>query len=188
MPSACKHYYYFSFTIPKRLPISMLMSVDFWHHFRPQVIFHPGGPTMLLGVVLEKRIWNSSNCDSFLSTGASRFDHISPHLYQLHWLPVYSRIHFKVLIFIYNALNDHAPLYIRNLLSFRNQSYKLRFNSDILHQPIFKLSFVNERHFSAVGPRLWNNLPIHIRNSQSFNKFKSNLKTHIFTLAFKNYL
>ncbi|XP_068684831.1 uncharacterized protein [Montipora foliosa] len=39
-------------------------------------------------------------------------DHISPVLEEFHWLPVKYRIVFKILLFIYKAINGLAPTYI----------------------------------------------------------------------------
>ena len=38
-------------------------------------------------------------------TLTKKFDHITPVLIQLHWLPVHFRILFKVLLLVYEALN-----------------------------------------------------------------------------------
>ena len=40
-----------------------------------------------------------------------KFDHISPVLRELHWLPVEHRISYKILHLTYKALNGHAPQY-----------------------------------------------------------------------------
>ena len=45
-----------------------------------------------------------------------KFDHITPILRDLHWLPVSKRISFKVLILTYRALHDLAPDYIADLV------------------------------------------------------------------------
>src|SRR4029434_3953593 len=45
-------------------------------------------------------------------TRTKRYEHISPVLASLHWLPVKSRIDFKVLLLTYKALNDLAPNYL----------------------------------------------------------------------------
>ena len=38
--------------------------------------------------------------------------------------------------------------------------------------------------FSSAAPNLWNNLPLHIRLDDNFERFKSLLKRHLFRLAF----
>ena len=104
-----------------------------------------------------KRVQNSA---ARLIMGVSKYEHISPILFQLHWLPVEHRINFKILIIVYKSLHNMAPEYIKDMLSIRETNYILRSNArTILSQPIFKLALVNNRHFSAIGPRLWNQLP-----------------------------
>jgi len=39
------------------------------------------------------------------------------------------------------------------------------------------------RAFSQVAPRVWNDLPIKIRNSVTFDRFISALRTHYYRLA-----
>ena len=45
-----------------------------------------------------------------------KFDHISPALFHLHWLPVAYRIHFKLLLLVYKSLNNQGPQYIQKYL------------------------------------------------------------------------
>ena len=45
-----------------------------------------------------------------------KYDHITPVLVDLHWLPVKQRIDFKILLLTYKALNELAPAYMRELL------------------------------------------------------------------------
>jgi hypothetical protein len=40
------------------------------------------------------------------------------------------------------------------------------------------------RSFEKAAPTLWNALPSELQNIQSLTKFKSSLKTHLFSLAF----
>ena len=60
-------------------------------------------------------------------TVTKKFDHITPVLIQLHWLPVHFRILFKVLLLVYKALNGMAPLYITELLSYRTVHVHVRY-------------------------------------------------------------
>ena len=45
-----------------------------------------------------------------------KLDRITPYLIDLHWLPVEFRVKFKVLLFVYKALNGMAPRYTQILL------------------------------------------------------------------------
>ena len=43
-----------------------------------------------------------------------------------------------------------------------------------------------DRAFAVVAPKLWNSLPLHIQLSPSVAIFKSNLKTHLYSIAFNS--
>ena len=45
-----------------------------------------------------------------------KFDHTAPFLIKLHWLPVYSRIQFKILLLVFKGLEGKASVFIRDLL------------------------------------------------------------------------
>lgn len=114
-------------------------------------------------------------------TLSKKFDHITPILKDLHWLPVNLRIEFKILLLVYKAMNKKAPTYIQELLQEYNPTRSLRSaNQGKLLVPKTRLVSYGDRAFSVVGPRLWNSLPIKIQNCPSVNSFKKNLKTHLF--------
>ena len=51
----------------------------------------------------------------------SKYDHISPVLCSLHWLPIHHRISFKILLLVYKALHNLAPSYLSDLFVFYPQ-------------------------------------------------------------------
>ena len=101
-------------------------------------------------------------------------------LSKLHWLPVLSRIKFKISSLTYKLLNDHQPGYLSSLISPYTPVRSLR-SSDmsLLTQPLARLS-IGQRAFSVCAPRLWNALPLSIRSATSLSSFKRSLKTHYF--------
>ncbi|KAI5615362.1 hypothetical protein C0J50_10871, partial [Silurus asotus] len=44
-----------------------------------------------------------------------KYDHITPVLIILHWLPIKSRIDYKILLLNYKTLNDLVPKYLNKL-------------------------------------------------------------------------
>ena len=128
------------------------------------------------------------NAAARLICNTPRFDHITPVLYDLHWLPIKSRIDFKILLITYKALNNQAPTYIKELLSIKKPtSYNLRSHSDpcLLERPRLKtLKTLGDRSFSLAAPTLWNALPKVIRIASSTATFKKLLKTFLFLEAF----
>ena len=117
----------------------------------------------------------------------SKYSHISPALYQLHWLPVRHRVHFKILILTFKAIHGLAPKYIIELINIKPRSiYNLRSNQSLLLDPPKgkMLVTLGDRSFSAAAPYLWNSLPAELRDIQSLAVFKCKLKTYLFRAAF----
>ncbi len=81
-------------------------------------------------------------------TRSRKYDHITPILQSLHWLPIKFRVSFKILLLAYKALNDLAPAYLTNLLSRYNPSHSLRSqNSGLLVVPRIANSTKGGRNF-----------------------------------------
>ncbi len=59
-------------------------------------------------------------------TRTRKYDHITPVLSILHWLPFKHRIDFKILLITYKALNGLAPQYLSKLLSHYSPPRPLR--------------------------------------------------------------
>ena len=64
-----------------------------------------------------------------------KYDHITPVLVDLDWLPVKQRIDFKILLLTYKALNGLAPAYIRELLTPYTPARTLRSMDNNLLEP-----------------------------------------------------
>ena len=122
------------------------------------------------------------NTAARIITLTKKFDHITPVLIQLHWLPVHFRILFKVLLLVYKALNGMAPLHITELLSYRTCSCTLRSTDQKLLKS--RLKTYGDRAFSIAAPKLWNELPLDLRCLDTINLFKEHLKTDLFKNAF----
>ena len=65
-------------------------------------------------------------------TRTRKYEHITPVLIGLHWLPISYRITFKILLLTYKALNNLAPSYLSDLLSQRCNVRLLRSHSQEL--------------------------------------------------------
>uniref|UniRef100_H3BFS5 Reverse transcriptase domain-containing protein n=1 Tax=Latimeria chalumnae TaxID=7897 RepID=H3BFS5_LATCH len=114
----------------------------------------------------------------------SRFDHITPMLRELHWLPIRWRITFKVLVLVYKALNGLGPAYLRDFLTPYVPARPLRSESgNFLVVPRFR-SRLGERSFAFQAAVSWNAIPAGLKSSPSLSIFKSRLKTYLFDSAF----
>ncbi len=124
------------------------------------------------------------NSAAHIITQTPSLQHITS-LQQLHWLPIKFRIDFKILLLAYKTLYNLAPRYISELIQPYTPSRILRSSSvGLLHTLTARLTTMGHRAFSRAAPRLWNSLPVNIRNSDSLSQFKAKLKTHLFRIAY----
>ena len=108
-------------------------------------------------------------------------------LKQLHWLPIKSRIIYKVLTIVFKCRHGMAPKYLQDLLEAkenRRQGLKSN-NKQLLKVPTTTRKTFADRSFSVKGPKLWNDLPDSIRTISSHAEFKKQLKTHLFNTCYK---
>ena len=117
-----------------------------------------------------------------------KFQHITPGLIELHWLPVSYRIKFKILVMTYKCINNQAPKYLSSLVKPKIQSrfdLRLYHNPHLLEERKSRLVFWGDRSFATAAPKEWNKLPQDIQSSSSLYTFKSTLKTYLFRECFK---
>ncbi len=108
------------------------------------------------------------NAAARVLTRTRKYDHISPVLSTLHWLPVKHHIDFKILLITYKALNGLAPHYLSKLLSHYSPPRLLHSqNSGHLIIPRISTSTPGCRSFSYLAPKLWNNLPNTVREADT---------------------
>lgn len=134
------------------------------------------------------KLQRMQNTAARVITRTRKQDHITPVLHELHWLPVYQRIIYKILLLTFKSLSGIAPIYISELINRYEPRRTLRSSSQLLLQEqTFRTATYGKRSFAVCAPRLWNSLPLHIRSSTSIGQFKSQLKTHLFNRAYNNY-
>jgi len=56
---------------------------------------------------------------------AGKFEHITPALIKLHWLPVKQRVLYKQALITFNVSHHNTSTYLRNLLTIHNPSRNL---------------------------------------------------------------
>ena len=95
----------------------------------------------------------------------------------LHWLKVKDRIAFKVLLIIHKVIIESAPPAFEQMFK-RTGSERTR----KLAIPLSKGRF-GDRAITVAGSKLWNSLPLHIRDELNTSQFKNKLKTFLFNDA-----
>ncbi|KAJ8022158.1 hypothetical protein HOLleu_39570 [Holothuria leucospilota] len=141
-----------------------------------------GLPQSLIG-----RLQRVQNCAARLVTGTRQHEHITPILQNLHWLPVYYRSQFKILLYTYKSFNDSAPVYLRDQLQKHQPSRSLRSQSkSLLVVPKVKTSTYENRRFDRCAATLWNNLPEEVKHTSKIHVFKKLLKLSFSKLLLVN--
>ena len=123
------------------------------------------------------------NTAARLVTLSRKSEHITPILRSLHWLPIHLRITFKVLLLTYKILHGQAPKYLSDLICLRRSSSLRPLRSSSTLQLTLgprTVTKYGDRAFSVTAPILWNKLPANIHNADSYDQFKTLLKTHLF--------
>ena len=101
-------------------------------------------------------------------------------LKELHWLPIEARIDFKIACYVYKCLHGLTPLYLSELIEECKSSRTLRSsNSNLLLKHRSQTKF-EERALYFYVPKIWNSLSVYTKNCDSFQSFKSHLKTDLF--------
>ena len=87
-------------------------------------------------------------------------------LHDLHWLPVASRIKYKLLIVTFKALRTGTPGYLSDLLVKQKITKRTRSQSfdapDRLIVPLYSGERSAGTSYSVAAPKLWNSLPVNI--------------------------
>ena len=111
------------------------------------------------------------------------------YLIELHWLPIKARVEFKICLLTFKALKFRQPSYLVELLNplVAETNVALRSSDDPfrLHEP----RATGERAFAArsfgyMAPRLYNKLPVALKQLDSVECFKKHLKTFFFSCAY----
>ena len=116
--------------------------------------------------------------------------------FQLHWLPVYYRILFKVLLLVFDCLQGSAPTYLQSTIKLHIPGRSgLRSNARSLETKTVKSTrrqrrrsrlfpTYQRRSFTSFAPVYWNELPAALRTATNRGEFKRLLKTHLFALSY----
>ncbi|CAH2086951.1 unnamed protein product [Euphydryas editha] len=108
-----------------------------------------------------------------------KYDHVSEFRSKLKWLPIRSRRNLHILSLLYCALFDpKAPSYLRKKFEFLGEQSSLRSSRRLmLKLPVHKTRFFSQS-FTVQAIKLWNDLPLYIKEAKSLPIFKNSVKRH----------
>ena len=76
----------------------------------------------------------------------------------------------------FKILNNLSPVYLNDLLTFKNLSYSFRYTQTV-EIPQVRTSRNGTRSFRSTAAKMWNNLPQHFRDITSYNVFKNQVNS-----------
>ena len=142
--------------------------------------------SLLFGVSSDqlRRLQSIQNAAARVISGIRKFDHITPVLRDLHWLPVTHRITYKLAMLVHKCLHGKAPSYLADCcIPVGSLSGRRQLRSATTGQLSVPRTNTNigRRSFSVCGPSTWNSLPAALRSSDlSAGSFGRELKKHLF--------
>ena len=108
---------------------------------------------------------------------------------ELHWFPINYRCQYKLLTYTFKVLTESAPIYLQELLTIHVPTRSLRSEISLLLSKLrVRTKTFGERRFDQVASTLWNNLPSNIRHEQSIERFRKQVKTYLFRLAYADFI
>ena len=138
-----------------------------------------------VGEGLLQKIQRVQNAAARLVTGTRKYEHITPVLRALRWLPVRQRIVFKIATLVYKCLHNLAPSYLADeLLPLESvpgrRQLRLASNLELFIPRTRTISF-GPWAFAVCGPTIWNSLPSELRDPDlTVCAFARKLKTFLF--------
>ena len=142
-----------------------------------------GNPALCHGIIegLLNKLQHIQNAAARLVTDTRKYDHITPVLRDLHWLPIRQRIVFKLTTMVYKCQHGLCPSYLEEdciLLSATRGRQHLRSAGRLeLLVPRTRTVTFGPRAFTVAGPGVWNSLPPALREpTLSFNCFRRGVK------------
>lgn len=130
--------------------------------------------------VLLRKLQLVQNSAARLVMRKSKREHITPLLFDLHWLPVRARVEYKVALMVFKCLHQTVPKYLESAIEIYTPSRTLRSSQHSLCRQMQAKKCIGKCAFTVAGPLVWNTLPLNLRAITSVHAFKSNLKTYLF--------
>ena len=116
--------------------------------------------------------------------GSRKFDHVTPLLKELHWLPIKSQLYLRDAVLAFKCMTGSAPAYLSSKFLTRGEvSGRATRNSQLLHIPLYK-SKSGQRTFFYRTVSLWNSLDNSLKLCDSFVILSVNLEPNYLLLSY----
>ena len=119
-------------------------------------------------------------------SGTRKFDHVTPILKQLQWLPIVKQLEVRDATMVFKCLNGLAPPYLCQKFKTRSEVHNCNTrNRDRLHIPLCRTA-AGQRPFSFRGQKPWNSLPDEFQSITNLDVLKVKKKQHFLRVYLEN--
>ena len=126
-----------------------------------------------------KMLQTVQNFACCIVSGRRKYDHVSPALKELHWLPVKEHLYYCDAIMSFKCLTGCAPGYLSTQFIRRGDvTNRRRRSSQMLNIPCFRTAS-GQRSFCYRAITLWNSLSNDLKLCELVNVFKHRLRSHL---------
>ena len=130
------------------------------------------------------RLQSIQNFASKIVTNSRKFDHVTPLLRELNWLPVKEQLFHRDSVLTFKCQNYLAPQYLTSKFTKRSNIHTRNTRTrNSLQIPLYRTA-IGQRTFSYRGAYTWNNLHNELRQSASLASFKRALKDTLLRQTF----
>ena len=120
------------------------------------------------------RLQGVQNFAARVVTNTRKFDHITPILKEIQWLPVKLHLYYRDALLAFKCMNNCTPIYLSSQLITRGEvSSRETRNVRSLDVPLYKTA-TGQRTFHSVT--LWNNISPDLSRCNSISNFKLKLR------------
>ena len=132
-----------------------------------------------------KRLQAVQNFACRIVSNTRKFDHITPAMEELEWLPTKDLLLYRDTIMTYKCIHGMAPHYLTSKFCNRASIHgrKTR-NCDQLQIPLYT-SAAGQRSFKFRGAKIWNSLDTDLKKHKSLKNFRLALKSRLFSNLYK---
>ncbi len=123
-----------------------------------------------------KKLQYIQNFAARIISGHRKYDHVTPILKELHWLPVKEHLYYRDAVLAFKCMNGMVPEYLSSQFTARGAvSGRKTRQSGQLNIPLFT-SATGQKTFQYRITKIWNDLPSNLKLSRTISSFKTELK------------
>ena len=124
-----------------------------------------------------KKVQLIQNYAARIVSGTRKYDHITPVLRELKWLPIKQRLELKNAVIAFKCINGLAPQYLCSKFSKRKDKHKYATrNKEDLHINKYRTAS-GQRTFLYRATKIWNSLDTSLKSIVNITTFKKKLKS-----------